>query len=211
MNIGYKQNTIHILMARTNARKQNNTIKYERVMLMCQNKIRIINLLLEAYESFFDISRDIVKDKFAFAAEAIFHSRSEKYVLVKSAKLWAVETNEYVYFIDNEISTLEEFKKWREKVLELGMKEIKPHSEHMCSYITMIYIANEINDEIRKDIENYRYHKTFMLSLNGWMDFRLAAIDLSNNNIITNKKGGEIRKILQNSIQRVFKEKEAYL
>jgi len=170
---------------------------------MLQDKNQFIDALLEAYEAYFDIKRDVEKEKILLAAEAIFHSRSEKYVLVQSAKLWAVETNEYAYFITQEASSSSEFKKWRDKVLGIGMKEIKPHSEHMYSYITMIYIADSIDEDTRKEIENFSCHKMFLLSLHGWMHFRLAAVDLSKNEIITNKKGREIRTILKKVMQKV--------
>lgn len=168
---------------------------------MSEDKSQFINSLLEAYKAYFDIKKNIQIDNIPMAAEAIFHSRSEKYVLVQSAKLWAVETNEYVYFITKEISSPQEFKKWRDKVLEVGMKKIKPHSEHMYSYITMIYIADNIDEEIAKEIEKFSCHKMFLLSLHGWMYFRIAAVDLSKNIIITNKKGREIRKIMKKVIE----------
>lgn len=164
---------------------------------MSQDKKQVVNSLLEAYESYFDIKRDIEIDNVPIAAEAIFHSRSEKYVLVQSAKLWAVETNEYAYFITKEISSSEEFKRLRDKVLEVGMKQIKPHNEHMCSYITMIYIADSIDEVTAREIENFNCHKMFLLSLHGWMYFRIAAVDLSKNMIITNKKGREIREVVK--------------
>lgn len=168
---------------------------------MPKDKNQFINALLEAYEAYFDIKRNIERENIMLAAEAIFHSRSEKYVLVQSAKLWAVETNEYAYFITKETSSAEEFRKLRDKVLEFGMKEIKPHNEHMYSYITMIYIADSIDDETTKEIEKFSCHKTFLLSLHGWMHFRLAAIDLRKNVIITNKKGREIRGIAEKVLQ----------
>jgi hypothetical protein len=168
---------------------------------MSQDKNQFTNALLKAYESYFDIKRDIERENIALAAEAIFHSRSEKYVLVQSAKLWAVETNEYVYFIKEEASSVEEFKKLRDKVLEIGMKEVKPHSEHMYSYITMIYIADSIDKDTKEEIEKFSCHKMFLLSLHGWMYFRLAAVDLSKNVIITNKKGREIREIVKKVMQ----------
>ena len=168
---------------------------------MSQDKNQFINSLLGAYERYFDIKRDIEIESIPIAAEAIFHSRSEKYVLVQSAKLWAVETNEYAYFITKEISSAEEFKKLRDKVLEIGMKKIKPHNEHMYSYITMIYMADSIDADTKKQIENFNCHKMFLLSLHGWMYFRIAAVDLSKNIIITNKKGREIREIVKKVMQ----------
>ncbi|MGE4214202.1 MAG: hypothetical protein AB7E42_05430 [Anaerotignaceae bacterium] len=168
---------------------------------MSQDKNQFTNALLKAYEAYFDIKRDIERENITLAAEAIFHSRSEKYVLVQSAKLWAVETNEYVYFITKEASSVGEFTKLRDKILEIGMKEIKPHSEHMYSYITMIYIADSIDNETTKEIEKFSCHKMFLLSLHGWMYFRLAAVDLSKNVIITNKRGREVREIVNKVMQ----------
>lgn len=168
---------------------------------MSQDKNQLVNLLLGAYETYFDIKRNIEIENIPIAAEAIFHSRSEKYVLVKSAKLWAVETNEYAYFITKEAFSVEDFKKLRDKVLEIGLKKIKPHNEHMYSYITMIYISDSIDEVTAKEIEKFNCHKMFLLSLHGWMYFRIAAIDLSKNVIITNKRGREIREIMKKVMQ----------
>ncbi|MEA5082871.1 MAG: hypothetical protein VB018_01820 [Lachnospiraceae bacterium] len=168
---------------------------------MSQDKNQFINSLLEAYETYFDIKKNIEIENIPIAAEAIFHSRSEKYVLVQSAKLWAVETNEYAYFITKEVSSAEEFKKLRDKVLEIGLKKIRPHNEHMYSYITMIYIAENIDEVTTKEIENFNCHKMFLLSLHGWMYFRIAAVDLSKNIIITNKRGREIKGIVKKVMQ----------
>lgn len=176
---------------------------------MFQDKKQFLNILLESYETYFDVARNIEKDGMALPAEAVFHSRSEKYVLVQSAKLWAVETNEYVYFITDEISSIEEFKTLVDKVLKIGMREIKPHSEHMYSYITMVYLADSVNDSLRKAIRNFSYHRMFLLSLQGWMHFRLAAVDLSKNLIITNKKGREVKELLEKVMQNCNVKKEA--
>jgi hypothetical protein len=162
-----------------------------------------MNELLKAYGAYFDIRRDVRKENIFLAAEAEFHSRCEKYILVQSAKLWAVETNEYVYFVTEEMASADELKLWRDKVIEMGMKKIKPNSEHMYSYITMIYIADSIDDDTKREIEKFSCHKMFLLSLHGWMYFRMAAVDLSKNIIITNKKGRDVKKIIERIMQKV--------
>lgn len=55
--------------------------------------------LLLSYSDYFDIIRDTSYKDLSVAAEAAFHSFSEKYVLVKKAQLWAAEAHEYVFFI----------------------------------------------------------------------------------------------------------------
>ena len=55
--------------------------------------------LLLSYSDYFDIIRDTSYKDLSVAAEAAFHSFSEKYVLVKKAQLWAAEAHEYVFFV----------------------------------------------------------------------------------------------------------------
>lgn len=55
--------------------------------------------LLNAYRCYYDVTREFPVGDMVFPAMAEFHSRSEKYVLVKKAKIWGMEMNEYVYFL----------------------------------------------------------------------------------------------------------------
>lgn len=169
---------------------------------MSQRKNQFMDELLKSYGTYFDIKRNVTRENILLAAEAEFHSRGEKYVLVPAAKLWAVETNEYVYFVTEEMASSDDVKKWRDKVIEIGMGKIKPHIEHMYSYITMIYIADNMDNDKKREIEKFNCEKMFLLSLHGWMYFRMAAVDLSKNIVITNKKGRDIRGMMEMAMQK---------
>ena len=75
--------------------------------------------LIDAYEAYYDITR--VEDGAPLMATMDFHSTSEKYVLVKRAKLWAAETNEYVFLFHVDELTMDSLAQCRDLALDQGM------------------------------------------------------------------------------------------
>lgn len=163
-----------------------------------QNKLET---LLSAYTNYFDIQRDILAGDVPFAALAQYHSRSGKYILVKSAKIWSVEMNEYVYFavVDHlDADTLDTLYK---AARDAGLALIKPHSEHMRSYVSLAIIAESIDADAQKALCRIRFRKSFWLALHGWMEFRIAAIDLSSGQVFSNPAGKDVRATLERNLQ----------
>lgn len=158
--------------------------------------------LLTAYGCYFDVNRDLAVGDFVFPAMAEFHSRSEKYVLVKSAKIWGMEQNEYVYLVLAD--TLEE--PFLSHVIALaqqdGMGRIKPHGEHMYSYVSMAVIADHVTPEAERLIRRYRFGKSFRLALHGWMEFRIAALDRSSGKVLSNRAGRDVRETLEQNLAK---------
>lgn len=154
--------------------------------------------LMPSYEAYFDIQYNVPIGSREFPAIAQFHSRSEKYIFVRSAKLWATEMNEYVYFAFSDTPTEEDFISLKKEVLQAGLAQIKPHSEHMYSYVSLILVADLLPEEIIKEIKKTKYHKTYLFSFHGWMYLRIAAVDLSNGKVYSNQKGKELLPLLQN-------------
>ena len=52
--------------------------------------------LLPSYQRYYDVS---LEPKGSFAATALFYTRGEQYFLVHAAKMWEMESNEFVYFL----------------------------------------------------------------------------------------------------------------
>ncbi|MEA4815525.1 MAG: hypothetical protein VB120_01510 [Lachnospiraceae bacterium] len=167
---------------------------------MKKEKSEILDSLLESYEAYFDIRRNVEIENLLFNAEAEFHSRSEKYILVKSAKIWAAESNEYAYFLLSDRLAPSDWSKARDAVLQESKRRIKPHKEHMYSFVTLIIIADYIDEDIRREIKRFSYQKNFLFSIHGWMEFRSAALDLSDGSIITNRRGKSLLKVLNGII-----------
>ncbi len=158
--------------------------------------------LLPSYESFFDINYNVSAGSRIFPATAAYHSRSEKYVLVRSAKLWATEMNEYVYFAFGDTPNKEEFISLKKDALQAGLTQIKPHSEHMYSYVSLLLVADFLSEEVIREIKKSSYHKTYLFSFHGWMHLRIAAVDLSSGKVYGNRQGKELLPLLQNILSQ---------
>ena len=154
--------------------------------------------LLDSYEAYYDIAR--VDNCLPLVATCDFHSTSEQYVLTKKAKLWAAETNEYVFVFHVPQLTHDALVQCREIALEQGMAKIHPHSEHMYSHITAILLCGSTQPDALEELRRYKKSANFKLSLHGWMEYRIAAVDLSTAEVTTNRKGKELIKSLRRVI-----------
>ena len=165
----------------------------------------LLQALLNSYEAYYDIAR--VDDGAPLLATCDFHSTSERYVLTKKAKLWAAETNEYVFVFHVNELTMDSFAQCRDLALERGMEKIHPHSEHMYSHITAILLCDAAQPDALELLERYKKSVSFKLSLHGWMEYRIAAVDLSTAEVFTNRKGKELKKSLAKVIDFETKRK----
>ena len=109
--------------------------------------------LLLSYSDYFDIIRDTSYKDLSVAAEAAFHSFSEKYVLVKKAQLWAAEAHEYVFFIRTGHLDEETFRAYNDALLEEGLSRVEPKKDHMYTYVSVIFLAESIAPEVPKLIK----------------------------------------------------------
>ena len=158
--------------------------------------------MLQQYAPYFDITT--YDDNTPLKNQCVFHSRSEKYVLSKKAQLWAAETNEYLYIFSVPALTIDIFTACRDRALALGMELVKPHSEHMYSYITAIILYDEAEKEALQALQQYKKTQNFKFSLHGWMEYRIAAVNVHTHTISTNKSGKDVKQFLQN-ISRIIK------
>ena len=97
-----------------------------------------LDKLCHSYSGYFDVVRH-EEPKGHLVAEAGLHIHSEKYVLVKAAKLWEADNNEYVYIFSVPVLTKVIFEQWRAQARHHGVPRIEPGPNHMCCYITAIY------------------------------------------------------------------------
>ena len=149
--------------------------------------------LLDAYSHFFDIERDTE----GFAAVATYHFREENYILSKTNTIYATEQHEHVYFFVAERLDAETLQAQIAASREAGLARITPNGEHMFTFVTLVVVANSIDPEAQKLIQRYRFRKNFRLALHGWMEYHIAAMDVSANCFLSNPAGKEARKTLE--------------
>ena len=80
-----------------------------------------------------------------------------------------------------------------------GLALVHPHKEHMFSNVGLVVLANTIAPEAKKLIKRTHFRKNYLLSLHGWTEYQLAAMETSTNCFFSNPAGKEVRKNLESN------------
>ena len=67
----------------------------------------------------------------------------------------------------------------------------------MSSFVTLVILADTIDPEAKALIKKTRFRKNFRLALHGWMEYHIAAMEISTNSFLSNPAGKEARKLLE--------------
>ncbi len=156
-----------------------------------------LNILLEAYSHHYNITRDVETPEGNYPAEADFFMRDENYAFSKKAVISAYEQYDYTYFYMADHLDEEGTQALLDRTLKVGMARIRPHKEHKSSYVTLVILANTMTPEAKKLIEKTRFQKNFRLSLHGWMEYHIAAMECSTLSFLSNPGGKGARKTLE--------------
>lgn len=155
-----------------------------------------LDRILEPYSAYYDVTR--TDREGGPAAIAQFHSRGEKYLLTRSINMWSMEDHEYVFFFT--VGDLDDttYGSCMDISLSEGMSMIHPSSEHRSSTITTIIICDSVSQSVTKEIKRHRHHRSFKMTLNGWMDHRVVAVPASGE-VVSDRLGREISENIRRS------------
>jgi hypothetical protein len=128
---------------------------------------------------------------------ADFHARDEGYVLVKRARIWAMESNEYVYIFSAPTFDRDMAARCLDYAMADGEPRIVPHKEHKDSYIIAVFVADVIDSDAIKEIRSRKFDKSFRMGLDGWAGLKTAAVELERECITTNRVGSSLTKFLK--------------
>lgn len=145
----------------------------------------------------FDIKRDWNINGVRYDMFAEYHLRNEKYVLVKTAVIYAFENNEY--FLVKRFEQLDRHicKEFTDGLVKSVDALIKPDGNHMSSTLTGVIVVDDLPDseEILKIIKLFKYNKQFSFGFKGWADIRLLLVSLKGGVIATNGKAKQISSV----------------
>lgn len=153
--------------------------------------------LLNAYAHNYDVTRDVQVEGGSFPALAHFFLRDEHYLVRRDKQFYATEQHDYTYFYSTAHLDAATAKAQLDLALKAGLAEIKPHKEHMSSYVTLVILADTIDPEAKKLLKRTRFHKNFRLALHGWMEYHIAAMECSTVSFLSNPAGRGARKTLE--------------
>jgi len=162
-------------------------------------KTECLERLLKAYSHSYDITTDVhlEEGEELYPAMAHYFLRDEHYLVRRDKQFYATEQHEYVYFHLADHLDAEGARALTDQTLKVGLAAVKPHREHMCSFVTLVILADVIDPEAKKVLQKTRFHKNFRLALHGWMEYHIAAMECSTNSFLSNPAGKEARKTLE--------------
>jgi hypothetical protein len=174
-----------------------------------------VSRLIERYEGYFDITRHEVPEHY-LEAECDFHVHSSKYVLVKKAKLWEADSNEFVFLFSVPHLTKQIYQECEKLAYDLGMAKITPGPQHMYSYITAVFVCDSCDEDARTALRRCRLYKSFKMSFWGWMDFHTGLADLEKQSAVSNNSGRTAAQMLETALfhkqkRKIFKRRENLL
>lgn len=163
---------------------------------------RYLEALLDMHETYYDVERAHDFAGRSFEGYAEFHAESSQYVLAKRARLWGVNTHEYLFFKVLDRASADEVRELVDFMTTRALDKIELNPEHMTSYLTLVIIASETDEEVDRLVRTTRFRKSFALGFRGWTDLRMALVDLSDCRIIANKQGTDIADTLRRCLER---------
>ena len=169
---------------------------------MSQRSETVLEGLKLSYTAYYDIEE--FEDGTPLKALCAYHNRDSQYVLVKKAELWAAESHEYLYLWDAGCLDVPLTEEIFRRTLEDGEPRVKPHAQHMYTYLTAVALYDSADPDALAQLKKLKKRREFKLSLHGWMEFRIAAVDLSTGEITVNRAGKALAKDLRRLTDRII-------
>lgn len=161
------------------------------------SKQELLDTLCSIYSHQYDIDRKGEMGGGVFPATATFFLRDENYLISKEHVLSAVENHDYLYFCLADHLDVPSLQKYIDRSMELGKMRVRPHKEHMSSFITLVILADTMDDQAKRLLKKTRMRKYFRFAFHGWMEYRIAAMEISTHRFFSNPAGRETRKLLE--------------
>lgn len=149
------------------------------------------DFLKEKLVRYFDIKEDCNYLGENFDLFATFKQRNARYMISKKMEIYSFEENEFIFyrklnkrFIIDDLENIDSF-------INTNVDEIINISkDHMSSFITFILETElPIDSVTAKKIEKFKFYKSYMFGLKGWVNAKIMVINTKENQLVANKLG----------------------
>ncbi len=156
-----------------------------------------VDRLIGRYKGLFDI-HTMDDGGMGLVCRCDFHIHNEKFVLVKSARLWEADCHEYVFVFSVKSFTEDVFRRCSEYVVSQGEELVEPKPGHMYTYLTCVFVCDEYTREAVKLLKGFRHGRSYRFSLYGWSDWRAFMMRAEDGAFFCNKNRKEFAKFIKN-------------
>lgn len=147
-----------------------------------------------SFERYYNVKWENVTSPFMVEAE--FHSHDENYYLIRSLRLFESESKEYVFFAGEHILTEKRLNELDQIAWEEGLSRVRPGEGHKSTDVTLIVLAEQVEDAVWKRAPKIHHYKSYWFSLHGWSQYRLAVIEVSSGQTATNRQGRDLKRLV---------------
>ncbi|AOY75011.1 hypothetical protein [Clostridium formicaceticum] len=163
--------------------------------MKAQNYIKNMGERLWKY---FDVEKAYSYKEIEFDLFAKSLVRNERYIASKKIAIYGFENHEYHFIKHYQVLKEESISRFLSVLSSAAEELVNPHPEHMSTIITgIIVVEKEISEELRRTIKKFKFMCSFAFGFKGWTYIRLVVVDLSKGEVITNKRGREVKKFYQ--------------
>ncbi len=138
-----------------------------------------------------------------FDVEATYRGKDMQYMLVKKAKVFETENYEFVYFRKTENLSEELFHMLEEAAWGDGMKRVVPHENHRSSDVTLVIVADNVEPACEPLIKKAKRQQSYSFGFQGYSAFRLVVCDLSKGSVLSNRRGSDLKKTVNNILSSI--------
>lgn len=136
-----------------------------------------------------------------FAAEAEFHSHTEQYILIKAARIADIDSNEFVFFADEEELTQDRLRTLDERAWEEGLSRVRAGDGHRNSDISLIILCDRADRAVLKAARRLYRYKSYQWGFKGWSGYRLAVWEAEGGTVTCNRLGRNLKATIQAAVQ----------
>lgn len=154
----------------------------------------LLEKILHSFERYYNVQKEGLPVPFSALAE--FHSHSQQYFLIKSARIADIDSHEYVFFAELPYLDENQLELLVQKAWEEGLSRVHPASGHRNSDVSLIILAAKIEDAAFNLVKKIKKSKSYRFSFWGWSNFRALAYESSTGRFATNRMGRDLKKLI---------------
>ena len=158
---------------------------------MVIDRATFIEVLKDSYSAYYDI-HDEEQTELPLAFRADYRDRDEHYWFVKSAQVWVNEKNEHAYVFSAPSFDADSIKACVDYALADGLPRVKPHKDHQCTNIKVVFLADRADDAARRAVKKLNFTKNYKFGLWGYSNLLAGITDLETRRTVTNGPGHEL-------------------
>lgn len=171
------------------------------------DKAELLEKMKRFYASTFDLATDQQVGDEVFSLYGHFNVDNSQYVLSKKAKLWEANCQEHLLvrtvedgktLCEEDLRSIDRFLQEYVEPEYVRHGEKLPPQNHMYTYLTVVLITEgDLDRATAEYVKKYKFEKTYLLNIRGYMETRLVVVSLKDRQVATNRAGKSLVKLYQ--------------